>query len=113
MIEWIIFIVLALIISEFLFLKWGDESEWVLHKFCALILGSGISALLFLLPYLCAYKCEVLNTGEAEATCINYGAQVFYWLYGVIIGVALLFWINHWLIKRKGKKKREVEEDLE
>ncbi len=105
MIEWIIFGVLALIISEILFLKFGNESEWILSKVGTLFLGLFGSALFFLLPYSIAYRCK--NRGDIG--CTDYGIQVFYYLYGIIIGIVLFFLINGWLIKkiRKSKKKKK------
>ena len=109
MIEWIIFGGVALIISEILFLVRGDEEEWLCSKILFLLMGSVVSGLLFLVPYLFAYKCE-LFLSRGVGSCVNHGLLVFYWLYGIIIGVVLFFLINGWLIKKirtneKGKKK--------
>ncbi len=104
MIEWIIFGVLALIISETLFLLvFRDEDEWIASKIASLMIGVIGSGLLFLLPYSIAYNCEWWEIGE---TCTNYGIQFFYWLYGIIAGIVLFFLINKWLLKKvKGGKK--------
>lgn len=105
MIGWIIFGVLALIISEVIFLMFGNENEWILSKAGTLLLGLFGSALFFLVPYSVAYRCETWVAAGAE--CVNHGTQVFYYLYGITIGIVLLFLINGWLIKKIRKPKKE------
>lgn len=105
MIEWIIFAVLALTISEVLFLRFGKEEEWIPQKMMFLILGAFGSCLFFLLPYSIAYHCEIWSASEEG--CVNQGIQAFYWLYGIIIGIVLFFLLNKWLLKKIRKPKKE------
>jgi len=103
MIEWIIFGVLTLIISEILFLWLADEENWIFKKIMLLLIGSFGSGVLFLIPYGLAYNCGFMM-GE-DYVCTNHGIQVFYWMYGIILGIVLFFLINGWLIKTlKGGK---------
>ena len=104
MIEWIIAGVLTLVLSEVMFIRNANEDEWVQHKILSLFLGASISLFFFLLPYNFAYNCGFIM-GEGYE-CVNYGIQVFYWMYGIIIGVVLFFLLNGWLIKKIRKKKK-------
>ena len=106
MIEWIIFIVIALVISEILFFTCGNEEEWILSKMVSLVAGTFGGFFLFLLPFKFAYYCESLY-GEGVTTCTNYGIQVFYWLYGIIGGLVLFFLVNGWLLKKMRNRRGE------
>jgi len=110
MIEWIIFIAIIIISSEILFFKFGSSDEWLSHKAISLTFGIFISVILFGLPYSLAYECNVYPIAE---DCVNHGAQVFFWFYGIIIGVVLFFWINKIILQKMEAKKDEKKENTD
>jgi len=102
MIEWIITGILTLIISEILFLMFGDKDNWFTIKFGCLIAGFFCSVTFFRIPYEIAYDCSsILNIG-----CTSHGIQVFYWVYGIIAAIIIFFYLNKKLINCKTKKKK-------
>ena len=111
MIEWIIFIVIAIISSEIMFLKFGSSDNWLPQKILLLFFGGVISIVLFGIPYLFAYGCNsnfILSSYEIAGGCVNHGMQVFFWYYGIIIGIVLFFWINKILLQKMETKKKEI-----
>ena len=109
MIEWIIFIVIAIIISEILFFNFIKSDEWVFGKLISLFWGYLGSSILFGIPYFIAYGCNhdwVLSSYEIASDCVNHGIQVFFWYYGIMIGIILFFWINKKLLNYKDAKNK-------
>jgi len=104
MIEWIVFIIIILAISETLFFRFGYEKEWISQKIMFLFIGVFLSFIIWLIPYSAAFNCELFF--EVGGNCINHGINFFYWYYGTIITITLFFWLNKKLIQWKVKWKK-------
>ena len=112
MIEWIIFIGIIIISSEIMFFRSGTSDEWIQKKVLSLFSGIIISVVLFGIPYLGAYGCNY-SWYSIQETCVNHGAEVFFWFYGIIIGVVLFFWINKIILQKMEAKKDEKKKNTD
>ena len=102
MIEGVIFIGLAIIISEVLFFKLGSSDSWLSQKMFLLCIGISGSFILFWVPNSISFNCSFFG----DDLCINKGGSFFFWYYGVIIGIFLFFWSNWKLINYKEKRNK-------